>query len=251
VVWTVNEMIVWGGSYFNNSDSSIYYLNDGGRYNPVADSWATVPSTGAPAARSEQTAVWTGSEMIVWGGGSYNSYFGDGSRYSPTADIWTAIPANGAPAARSEHTAVWTGGEMIVWGGVGANFFNDGGCYNPAANIWTALPSAGAPPARGLHTAVWTGAVMIIFGGGGNSGYLSDTLSYYPYAPAVRISRTSPTSADVAWPLWSSTLRLCQTTNLASGQWTTVTNAATQVGSENHVTVSPLSSGQFFRAVYP
>ena len=47
------------------------------------------------------------------------------------------------------------------------------------------------------------------------------------------------------------TLRLCQTTNLASGQWTTVTNAVTQVGAENHVTISPLSGGQFFRAEYP
>ena len=93
---------------------------------------------------------------------------------------------------------------------------------------------------------------MIVFGGEkGSSGYLSDTWSYYPYAPAVRISRSSPTSADVAWPVWSTTLRLCQTTNLAAGQWTTVTNAVTQVGSENRVTVSPLSGGQFFRAEYP
>ena len=67
----------------------------------------------------------------------------------------------------------------------------------------------------------------------------------------MRISRTSPTSADVAWPVWSSTLRLCQTTNLAAGQWITVTNAVTQVGSENHVMVSPLSGNQFFRAQYP
>ena len=54
-------MIVWGGE-----DGSGYF-NDGGRYNPAANSWTALPTTGAPAAR-EHTAVWTGSEMIVWGG---------------------------------------------------------------------------------------------------------------------------------------------------------------------------------------
>ena len=108
-----------------------------------------------------------------------------------------------------------------------------------------------SPAPRLYHTAVWTGSEMILFGGSSGHGLLSDPWSYYPYAPAVRITRSSPTSALVAWPVWSSTLRLCQTTNLASGQWTTVTNAATQVGLENRVTLSPLSGGQFFRAEYP
>ena len=56
-------MIVWGG-YGNGSS----YLNDGGRYNPAGNSWTATSTTGAPAAAREHTAVWTGSEMIVWGG---------------------------------------------------------------------------------------------------------------------------------------------------------------------------------------
>ena len=141
---------------------------------------------------------------------------------------------------------------MIVWGGVGYNgsYLNDGGRYNPTANSWTGLPATGGPAARRYHTAVWTSSEMILIGGHGSNGALSDTWSYYPYAPAVRISCSSPTSADVAWPVWSSALRLCQTTNPAAGQWTTVTNAVTQVGAENRVTVSPLHGSQFFRAVY-
>jgi hypothetical protein len=113
------------------------------------------------------------------------------------------------------------------------------------------MPIASAPAGRQTFTAVWTGSEMIVFGGYGSGGYLSDPWSYYPYAPAVGISRSNPNSADVAWPVWSSALRLCQTTNLAAGQWTTVTNAATHVGLENRVTISPLSGGQFFRAQYP
>jgi N-acetylneuraminic acid mutarotase len=254
-VWTGSEMIVWGG--YNGGIGSDTYFSDGGRYNPVANSWTALPTTGAPAGRNLHTAVWTGSEMIVWGGvASGSTYFNDGGRYNPVTDSWTTLPTTGAPAGRSLHTAVWTGSEMIVWGGSSWNgsvtsYLNDGGRYSPAGNNWAAMPIAGAPAGRQTFTAVWTGSEMIVFGGYGSGGYLSDPWSYYPYAPAVRISRSSPTSAGVAWPVWSSTLRLCQTTNLAAGQWTTVTNAATQVGLENHVTVSPLSGGQFFRAEYP
>jgi N-acetylneuraminic acid mutarotase len=241
-VWTGSEMIIWGGG-----------LNDGGRYNPTPNSWTALPTTGAPAARYDHTAVWTGSEMIIWGGANgTSSFFNDGGCYTPAASVWTALPANGALAARSHHTAVWSGSEMIVWGGRGAGYFNDGGRYNPTANSWTGVPTNGAPAARWEQTAAWTGCEMIIFGGVADGAIcLSDTWSYYPYAPAVRLTLSSPTSADVAWPVWYPTLRLCQTTNPAAGQWTPVTNAVTQVGSENHVTVSPLSSGQFFRAVYP
>ena len=43
-------------------------MNTGGRYHPAGNSWTAVTTTGAPAARRNHTAVWTGSEMIVWGG---------------------------------------------------------------------------------------------------------------------------------------------------------------------------------------
>ena len=93
---------------------------------------------------------------------------------------------------------------------------------------------------------------MILFGGNGSSGYyLSDTWSYYPYAPAVRISWSSPTSAVLAWPVWFPTLRLYQTANLGTANWTAATNETSQNGSENHVTLSPLNGRQFFRVEYP
>jgi N-acetylneuraminic acid mutarotase len=248
-VWTGTEMIIWGGS------DGISYLNDGGRYNPAADAWTALPTSGAPTGRYWHTAVWTGTEMIVWGGAYWNgggyTYCNDGGRYNPTANIWTALSTSGAPAGRDLHTTVWTGSEMIVWGGYNGSYLNDGGRYNPAANSWTALPTAGAPAARCRHTALWTGSQMIVWGGYNGSAYFSDTWSYYPYAPAVRICWSSPTSAVVAWPVWYPSLRLCQTTDLGAGNWTIVTNAVTQVGAENYVTVSPQSGGQFFRVEYP
>ena len=105
------------------------YLNTGGRYNPSTDSWTATSTTNAPDRRFYHTAVWTGSEMIVWGGECGQHHFNTGGRYDPSTDSWTATSTTNAPAGRDCHTAVWTGSEMIVWGGVLSNHFNTGGRY--------------------------------------------------------------------------------------------------------------------------
>jgi len=77
-VWTGTEMIVWGGYY---KDSTDHPLNTGGRYDPTADNWTTTSIVNAPAARSGHTAVWTDSEMIVWGGAGNTIYLNTGGGY--------------------------------------------------------------------------------------------------------------------------------------------------------------------------
>lgn len=92
-------MIIWGGQ-----------TNAGGRYNPVTNTWTPTSLTNAPSAREEHTAVWTGSEMIVWGGRFTNpsnnetNYFDNGGRYNPATDTWAATAADGRPGPRSRHT---------------------------------------------------------------------------------------------------------------------------------------------------
>jgi hypothetical protein len=54
-------MIVWGG--YGGT-----YFDPGGRYNPGMNSWTATSTTNAPDGRYSPTAVWTGSQMIVWGG---------------------------------------------------------------------------------------------------------------------------------------------------------------------------------------
>ena len=130
------------------------------------DCWQERDSGPAPAGRSCHTAVWTGSEMIVWDGGFLNQINNSG-RYDPATNSWTEVTATGEPAGRNGHTAVWTGSEMIVWGGYNGSYLNDGGRYNPATNSWTALSTNGAPAPRSHHTAVWTGSEMIVWGGFG------------------------------------------------------------------------------------
>src|SRR4029434_8829761 len=51
------------------------------------DTWAATSITNAPTARGGHAAVWTGSEMILWGGNDA-SYFNTGGRYDPSTDSW-------------------------------------------------------------------------------------------------------------------------------------------------------------------
>src|SRR5205814_5328282 len=80
------------------------------------DTWT--PTPGSPDPRVGHTAVWTGTEMIIWGGSSFDT-FNTGARYNPPTDTWRVTSTASAPTPRAAHTAVWTGSEMVVWGGSG------------------------------------------------------------------------------------------------------------------------------------
>ncbi len=137
----------------------------GGPSVDCTDSWIATSTINAPQGRFGHAAVWTGSEMIVWGGYD-GTYLNTGARYNPSTDSWTATSAANAPTARAVRTAVWTGSEMIVWGGFdGSAWLNTGGRYNPGTDSWTATSTTNAPTGRTTHTAVWTGNEMIVWGG--------------------------------------------------------------------------------------
>lgn len=162
-IWTGTTMIVWGG--YNTADA---YLDQGGIYLPSGpDHWVETTTTNAPAARRQHSAIWTGTNMIVWGGEN-GAVLADGGVYTPPgAEGWAPTQTSGAPSGRKDHTAVWTGTEMIVWGGYdGVTALNTGGRYDPAAaGTWTAVTTIGAPSARYGHVALWTGTHMLIWGG--------------------------------------------------------------------------------------
>ena len=166
-VWTGNRMVVWGGSYDDGSNT--LYLNSGGMYNPITDSWSPTSTTNAPIGRDEHVAVWTANEMIVWGGYSYDGndhYFNTGGRFDPDTNTWATTSTTNAPSARSVAKAVWTGNEMITWGGYGnAGYVNTGGKYNPSTNTWMATGTTNAPSARAGHSVLWTDSEMIVWGG--------------------------------------------------------------------------------------
>ena len=163
-VWTGQEMIIWGG----RTGVTPLPLSDGSRYDPVSDTWVTLNPFGGPEERDSHRAVWTGEEMIIWGGRFLNTDLDTGARYGPDHDIWTTVTTTGAPSVRSAHSAVWTGDEMIVWAGTGGG--NTGGRYDPEHDMWAPTSTLGAPTPRSGHVAVWADTHMIVWGGTGGEG---------------------------------------------------------------------------------
>ncbi|GEM_PF-1332471 len=188
-VWTGSEMIIWGGA----SLSPLTSLTTGGRYNPASNSWIPTTTTNVPGTRIFHTAVWTGVEMIIWGG-----LTATGGRYDPVSNSWTATSLIDAPVSRFSHSAVWTGNLMIIWGG--SPDLNSGGQYNPATNSWTATSATNSPAPRRNHTAVWTGNEMIVWGGEvGTSPNNTPFNSGGRYNPAANTwTATSTTNAPSA-----------------------------------------------------
>jgi len=157
---------------------------------PGSASWARLPR--APIApRSEYAAVWTGKEMIVWGGYSNTTEYGDGAAYDPATRTWTKIAA-GPLAGRDLPVAVWTGKDMLIFGGSGTSgASSDGAAYNPATNTWRKLAPIPASLGGNLtgsgSYAVWTGKVMVAWGFFGNGGgaHGGGSLAAATYNPAT------------------------------------------------------------------
>ncbi|MHC4601611.1 MAG: IPT/TIG domain-containing protein, partial [Planctomycetota bacterium] len=173
-----------------NPDTQFSTLANGFIY--TASPWVPTSTASAPTAGGGHTAVWTGREMIVWGGYDWaTTATNSGGRYDPVTDSWTATSTSGAPQGVFWHTAVWSGKEMIVWGGNNvAVTVATGGRYDPVGNSWAATTSTGAPAARYTHVAVWTGRVMIVWAGWGGS-YFNTGGRYDPIANAWTATSTA------------------------------------------------------------
>src|SRR5207253_5155347 len=115
--WTGREFLIWGGSTAVGSGPDVLH-GDGYGYDPATNRWRFLPPAPIPPT-TQATAVWTGRELIVWGG---LANFGTtrptvaGAAYNPTTDIWRTMAASPL-APRFDPLSVWTGREMIVIGG--------------------------------------------------------------------------------------------------------------------------------------
>ena len=173
-VWTGRVMSVWGGYSIPHYPNSIFY-DDGANYDPATDSWQPISNVGAPAASPYigQSAVWTGTRMIIWGSELGTSGH-TGGMYDPATDSWTGVSVLNAPTKVTEHLAVWTGRYMLVWGGRYARDVNTGGQYDPEHDRWTQITTENAPPPMEGRSAVWTGTDMIVWSGRMGGRYTPD-----------------------------------------------------------------------------
>lgn len=170
-VWTGSKMIIWGGCDAVYC-STVY--NDGALYDPDLDEWTPISVDQSVIARHFHQAVWTGSEMIVFGGSSS----AEGMSYNPAMDTWDSISQTNAPAPTYQGASIWTGNKFITWGGClifstgpCLSYSNSGGIYDPVSDTWVMMATLDAPSPRWTHTAVWTGNEMIVWGGCGDSCY--------------------------------------------------------------------------------
>ena len=78
-VWTGHYVLVWGGLLSINSNQPAAH---GEAYNPATNHWTALP--GAPIrGRANPVAVWTGRQMIVWGGTRATTAYTDGAAFTP------------------------------------------------------------------------------------------------------------------------------------------------------------------------
>ena len=133
-------------------------------FDPVTGSWRRIAPM--PSGRPGAAAVWTGTELMVIGGGGPvggSSVARAGFAYVPHTDTWRRLPQ--MPPLHAGFAAVWGGGRLLVWGGAGNA---RGAEYPPAAGRWFALPAAPLR-ARDDPAAVWTGDALLVWGGQGAS----------------------------------------------------------------------------------
>ena len=154
---------VWTGS------EAIFPVS-GLAYDPETESWRRLAS--APIERRGGASVWTGSEVIVWGG--RNRRFAnerDGAAYDPATGTWRQIAP--APIALNLFDLVWTGNEAIAFGAEldGRNVADSrraiGAAYDPESDTWRRLPRSRLSPQA--STATWLDGRMVAYDYGGRS----------------------------------------------------------------------------------
>lgn len=133
-VWDGKEVLFIGGSV-GVPGTGTRLADRGLAYNPTANRWRWLPKMQYP--RSGFAAVWTGHQVLIWGGlTAANIAPPHGEAYTPATGKWIGLPASPL-RGRENPTAVWTGRQLIIWGGdlPGAShqtIFTDGAAYTPS-----------------------------------------------------------------------------------------------------------------------
>ena len=177
VVWTGRQLLVWGG--FSPRPSFRAY-DDGAAYDPATRRWTPLPP--APEAQwlegGHGLAVWTGRELLVWGGITFPDPVGQpnlgrparGVAYDPERRAWRRLAPAPAELSKNFHLwSVWTGRELLVGGVEEAGEAGGvaGAVYDPGADRWRALPRSPGLTGGGrrleARTAMWAGSRLLVW----------------------------------------------------------------------------------------
>ncbi len=146
--------------------------------------WATIPM-GPLGSRPGAGAVWTGKEVVVWGGMPTPwKLEHDAAAYNPSTRTWRMLPAWPLTPV-SGATGVWTGSEIVFWGGVVPTSGHEPDhskitvAYRPDSDTWVRLADAPLREAA-FPIGFWTGDRMVVFGS-------YDAASYDPATDAWHV----------------------------------------------------------------
>ena len=158
-----------------------------------------------PFHRASGAAVWTGSELVLWGGDTQADahHHADGAAWDAATNRWTSVPDAGI-AGRSQPAAVWTGDELLVWGGTASGPLGDGAAYDPATQTWRILPPAPLSP-RVPVVGAWTGRELVVWGDERRDERVRDGAAYDPAANRWRPLAPAPEALNVATGVWTGT----------------------------------------------
>jgi N-acetylneuraminic acid mutarotase len=162
---------------FGGGNAGLYYANDLWAYDLGTGAWTMLIANGAagsPEARFHHGMIWTGSNILMFGGsGIATGHMNDLWSYDPATNAWTQLIAEGvagSPQERADFGFVWDGQRALLFGGdvFGMTALNDLWSYDPATNVWTQMIANGdpaSPDARAGFMMVWDGTEAILFGG--------------------------------------------------------------------------------------
>jgi hypothetical protein len=143
IVWTGQELVVWGGA---SGANDALLSGNGAAYDPSTHRWRLLPPSPLPAT-ADASAVWTGSEMVIFGGyldenPGHIQVTNAAAAYTPSTNSWRRLP-NAPISARSSPLGVWTGTRVIELGGVTSGHDpSNGAAFDPASDSWRRI---GAP----------------------------------------------------------------------------------------------------------
>lgn len=167
-VWTGRDLVVWGGDLAE-------------AYTPATNSWRHLPHpTGVPFGTGF-AMVWTGSLVVLYGGGCCLNPRAEGGALDLTVDRWRLMPRG--PLGARWTSGVWTGTEIVFAGGAGAGPAGsaepvplaDAAAWNPATRRWRSLPPM---PAAESVRLVWDGRHVLALGGAVAASYDPGTNSW-------------------------------------------------------------------------
>ncbi|HVL89651.1 MAG TPA: hypothetical protein VM841_05385, partial [Actinomycetota bacterium] len=94
-------------------------LADGAAFDPASGDWTLMPESPLRA-RREAVSVWSGREMVVWGGheaafAERQQGFADGASYDPVSRRWRRFGDDSLTARFTR--GLWTSKGFFLWGG--------------------------------------------------------------------------------------------------------------------------------------